>query len=110
MALAIGVDFGGSLGTCPPIIENCPCIYHFLPPFHPSILVCPPNIFDKSTPLALAHIGQKQLLYLHRKTAYDCTIEPYISVFSIVSDEVRNLHRGRASLSLVQSLGCYHVH
>ena len=36
----IGVDFGkfgGSPGTCPPIIENRPCIYHFLSPFAPPI-------------------------------------------------------------------------
>jgi len=26
---------GGSPGTCPPIIEKRPCIYHFLPPFAP---------------------------------------------------------------------------
>src|SRR6218665_1438336 len=25
--------WGGSPGKCPPIIEKCPCIYHFLPPF-----------------------------------------------------------------------------
>jgi len=25
--------WGGSPGTCPPIIEKRPCIYHFLPPF-----------------------------------------------------------------------------
>ena len=33
--LVIGVDLGGrgSPGTCPPIIEKRPCIYHFLPPF-----------------------------------------------------------------------------
>src|SRR6218665_2622760 len=31
--VTIGVNFGGSPGTCPPnapIIENRPCIYHFL--------------------------------------------------------------------------------
>src|SRR6218665_3735448 len=28
----IGVDLGGSSGTCPPIIEKRPCIYHFIPP------------------------------------------------------------------------------
>src|SRR6218665_1069661 len=48
VTVIIGVDLGGSLGTCPPIIENRPCIYHFLPP---NILVCPSNIFDKSTPV-----------------------------------------------------------
>src|SRR6218665_3913102 len=47
---AIGVDLGGCPGTCPPIIEKRLCIYHFLPPFAPQYLVCPPNIFDKSTP------------------------------------------------------------
>src|SRR6218665_2828811 len=31
----IGVDFGGSPGTCPPIIEKRPCICHFLPPLPP---------------------------------------------------------------------------
>src|SRR6218665_582634 len=43
---SIGVDLGGSPGTCPPIIEKRPCIYHFLPHFspRPNILVCPPNI------------------------------------------------------------------
>src|SRR6218665_1689347 len=41
----------GSPGTCPPIIEKCPCIYHFLPYFSPNILVCSPNVFDKSTPV-----------------------------------------------------------
>src|SRR6218665_1851246 len=48
----IGVDLGGSPGTCPPIIEKRPCIYHF---YHlsPSILVFPPNIFDKSTPVLI---------------------------------------------------------
>src|SRR6218665_1273529 len=46
----IGVDLGGSPGTCPPIIEKRTCIYHF---FHlsPNILVCPLNIFDKSMPV-----------------------------------------------------------
>jgi len=48
-----GVDFGGQLGAAPPIIEKCPCIYHFLPPFAPNILVCPPNISDKSTPVVI---------------------------------------------------------
>src|SRR6218665_739895 len=38
---------GGQRGHVPPIIEKRPCIYHFLP----NILVCPSNIFDKSTPL-----------------------------------------------------------
>src|SRR6218665_441903 len=52
---SIGVDFGGSLSTCPPIIEKRPCIYHFLPPFAPNILVCPPNIFGKSTPVAVLY-------------------------------------------------------
>src|SRR6218665_1667559 len=47
----IGADFGGIPGTFPPIIEKRPCIYHFLPPFSPNILVCPNNIFDKSTPV-----------------------------------------------------------
>jgi len=48
----LGVDFRvGSPGMCPPIIEKRPCICHFLPPCAPpNILVCPPNIFDKSTP------------------------------------------------------------
>src|SRR6218665_3755915 len=44
---------GGSPGRGPPIMEKRPCIYHFLPPFPcPNILVCPPNIFDTSTPVA----------------------------------------------------------
>ena len=47
----IGVDSEGSPGTCPLIIEKRSCIYHFLPPFPSNILVCPPNIFDKSTPV-----------------------------------------------------------
>src|SRR6218665_2027697 len=52
----IGVDLGGSPGTCSPIIEKRPCIYHFLPPFAPpNILDCPPNIFDKSTPVATSN-------------------------------------------------------
>src|SRR6218665_327782 len=42
----------GHPGHVPPIIENRPCIYHFLPSFcPPNILVCPPNIFDKFTPV-----------------------------------------------------------
>ena len=46
---------GVSPGTCLPIIEKRSCIYHFLPPFaSPDILVCPPNIFDKSTPVGLS--------------------------------------------------------
>src|SRR6218665_250269 len=49
---------GGSPGTCTPIIEKRPCIYYFLPPFAPNILVCLPNMFDKSTPVFLPlHIG-----------------------------------------------------
>ena len=42
----------GSARAHAPMIEKLPCIYHFLPPFDPpNILVCPPNIFDKSTPV-----------------------------------------------------------
>ena len=47
----IGVDFGGSPGTCPKLLKNAHVfitLYHLLPP---NILVCPTNIFDKSTPL-----------------------------------------------------------
>ena len=41
----------------PPITEKCPCIYHFVPPSAPYILVYPPNSFDKSMPVgkAMAH-------------------------------------------------------
>ena len=46
----IGVNFGAARARAP-IIEKRPCIYHFLPPFPPNILVRPPNIFDKSTPV-----------------------------------------------------------
>src|SRR6218665_2470929 len=35
VVMTIGVDLGGSPGTCPPIIGNRPCIYYFLPPFPP---------------------------------------------------------------------------
>src|SRR6218665_4074403 len=52
LALTIGVDLGVQPGHVPPIIEKRPCIYHILPPF-PNNLVRPPNIFEKSTPLAL---------------------------------------------------------
>ena len=44
VGFCIGVDFGGQPGHMPPIIEKRPCIYHFLPPSAPNILVCPPNI------------------------------------------------------------------
>ena len=46
---SIGVDLGGHPGHVPLIIEKCHAFitfYHHLPP---NILVCPPNIFDKST-------------------------------------------------------------
>src|SRR6218665_2215806 len=43
--MGIGVDLGGSPGTCPPIIEKRPCVYifhHLLPPIfwfaHPIFL------------------------------------------------------------------------
>jgi|SRR6218665_1099568 len=50
--LCIGVDFGGSPGTCLQIIEKQSCIFHFSSPFaSPNILVCPPNSFDKTTPV-----------------------------------------------------------
>src|SRR6218665_1887834 len=51
----------GQPGHVLPIIEKRPCIYHFLPSFAPpNILVCPPNIFDKSMSVAFAI-----LLYCH---------------------------------------------
>src|SRR6218665_2684834 len=33
----IGVVLGAQPGYVPPIIDKCPCIYHFLPPFAPPI-------------------------------------------------------------------------
>ena len=44
-AAAIGVDLGGSPAHAPPIIENCPCIYHFLPPFAPQYFGLPTQYF-----------------------------------------------------------------
>jgi len=41
----IDVDFGGSPGTCPPIIEKHPCIYHFLPPSAPQYIGFPTQYF-----------------------------------------------------------------
>src|SRR6218665_664821 len=45
-----GVDLGAA-GTRAPIIEKHQCrpIHPLLTPFYPNILVCPPNIFEKST-------------------------------------------------------------
>src|SRR6218665_608421 len=37
--------WGGSLGTCPPIIEKRPCIYHFLLPSAPQYLGFPTQYF-----------------------------------------------------------------
>ena len=51
--MAIGVDLGGQPGNMSPIIEKRPCIYHFLTPFAPLLLVYPPNIFDKSMPVTM---------------------------------------------------------
>ena len=53
----MGVDFWEETGHVPPIIEKLPCIYHFLPPSAPNTLVCPPNIFDKSTPVIAAVVA-----------------------------------------------------
>src|SRR6218665_2088979 len=50
VTVIIGIDLGGQPGHVPPIIENRPCVYHFLP--H-NILICPSNIFDKSTPVTV---------------------------------------------------------
>ena len=63
----------GSPGTCPPIIENRPCIYHFLPPLAPSnILVCPPNIFVKSTPVTFHHCT---LSFITAHFVHHCTLK-----------------------------------
>src|SRR6218665_1597000 len=50
VVMVIGVDLGVARERAP-IIEKRPCIYHFLLPSAPHILVCQPNIFDKSTPV-----------------------------------------------------------
>src|SRR6218665_375680 len=47
----IGVDLGGSPGVRPSIIRPRLCICQILPHFPPSIWVCRPKIFDKSTPV-----------------------------------------------------------
>ena len=52
----IGVNLGGQPGHMPPIIEKRRCIYHFFTTLPPNILVCPPNIFDKSAPV-IATVG-----------------------------------------------------
>src|SRR6218665_1464310 len=52
-SIRIGIDLVAARHV-PPIIEKRPCIYHFLPPSAPpNILVCPPNIFGKSTPVSM---------------------------------------------------------
>jgi len=41
-----------------PKIGEHPCIYQFLPHFAlPKIWVCSPNIFDKSTPVAILRLN-----------------------------------------------------
>ena len=47
----IGVDFGRQPGHGPPIVEKRPCTHHFYHLLPLNILVCPPNTFDKSTPV-----------------------------------------------------------
>src|SRR6218665_1333572 len=37
--------WGGCPGTCPPTIEKCPCIYHFLPPSGPQYFGLPTHYF-----------------------------------------------------------------
>jgi len=50
----------------PPIIEERPCIYRLLPPSFPTdILVCPPNIFDKSTPV-VKKASETKAIHTHR--------------------------------------------
>src|SRR6218665_2951759 len=48
--MPINIDFGGSPGACPPIIEKRPRFHQLLPPLSPHILASP-NIFDNSTPV-----------------------------------------------------------
>jgi len=45
----IGVDFGGSPGTCTPIIRIAHAFITFNHLLPPNILLCPPNILNKST-------------------------------------------------------------
>jgi len=47
----IGVDFGGPPKCAPLTIEQCPCIYQFLPYFPPTKFGFSPNIFHKSMPM-----------------------------------------------------------
>ena len=42
---SIGVDLEGQPGHVPSIIEEGPCIYHFLPPFAPQYFVLPTQYF-----------------------------------------------------------------
>ena len=37
----IGIDFGGSPGTCPPIIEKCLCFHQLVSPLEPQIFGSP---------------------------------------------------------------------
>ena len=53
--MAIGIDFKGQPGHVPPNNWETPMhLALFLPPFAPHILVCPPNIFDRSMPVLMA--------------------------------------------------------
>src|SRR6218665_1163601 len=65
----IGVDLGGGQpGHVPPIIEKRPGIYHFLPcTFSPIFWFCPPNIFDKSTPVVRDQLNDKICQLLHSR-------------------------------------------
>src|SRR6218665_3086471 len=60
MRLYIGAELAGA---APPIIEKRLSIYHFYHLLPPNILICPPNIFDKSTPL-MRHNLRRQLIVL----------------------------------------------
>src|SRR6218665_287570 len=58
--ITIGVDFGGQPGHVPPNAHAFITFYHLLAP---NILVCPPNIFDKST---LVHITCDTFIHVAR--------------------------------------------
>src|SRR6218665_2443907 len=51
--VTVGVDFGGSPDTCPPINAHAFITFYHL---SPNILVCPLNIFDKSTPVMVTYM------------------------------------------------------
>src|SRR6218665_2708784 len=105
-AKSIGVDLGDSPGTCPPIIEKRPCIYHFLPPFSSNILVCPPNIFDKSTPVRVPKSSLRKGRFSgacgtdQRYTKTARIVETTYKDHSVNAVETRQLHGVLTSSSL----------